>query len=73
MAKKRKAKTPRIRIDSYDPDKCVVVYLAVPIQELKDAVKLGREAFDEMVHANMIMLKAELHRQAEILGIEKTE
>mgnify|MGYP003508654046 FL=1 len=44
MSKKPK----RCRVYSYAPDKCMILYVSIPLLEMADAKKDGKAAIEEM-------------------------
>lgn len=63
MAKKRKPK--KCRVYSYEPDKCVTLYVSVPIAEILDCAGHGKDAIDEAVAHYTDMLGQEIRRRME--------
>ena len=60
-----KAKPKKCRVYSYHPDKCVTLYVNVPIAEILDCAREGKAAIDEAVSFHSDMLGQEVRRRME--------
>lgn len=60
-----KPKAKKCRVYSYHPDKCVTLYVNVPIAEILDCAREGKAAIDEAVSFHSDMLGQEVRRRME--------
>lgn len=60
-----KAKPKKCRVYSYEPDKCVTLYVSVPIAEILDSAAHGEAAIEESVAHYADMLGQEVRRRME--------
>lgn len=58
------AKTRKVMVHSYHPHNCIPVMVLIPIGEMLDAIRDGKEGIEELASAHSEILKYEIRRIA---------